>query len=35
VRAASPITVVVPDLQQVIAGPDLGQRLRRQLGIDA
>jgi vacuolar-type H+-ATPase subunit F/Vma7 len=35
VRATSPITVVVPDLQQEVAGPDLAQRLRRQLGIDA
>jgi vacuolar-type H+-ATPase subunit F/Vma7 len=35
VRATSPITVVVPDLQQEVASPDLAQRLRRQLGIDA
>jgi vacuolar-type H+-ATPase subunit F/Vma7 len=35
VRAAPPITVVVPDLQEEVAGPDISQRLRRQLGIDA
>lgn len=34
-RAASPITVVVPDLQQEVASPDISERLRRQLGIDA
>jgi vacuolar-type H+-ATPase subunit F/Vma7 len=35
VRATSPVTVVVPDLQGGSAGPDLAARLRRQLGIDA
>lgn len=35
VRAPAPITVVVPDLQGEAASPDLAQRLRRQLGIDA
>jgi vacuolar-type H+-ATPase subunit F/Vma7 len=34
-RATSPITVVVPDLQQEVATPDISERLRRQLGIDA
>jgi len=34
-RAVSPVTVVVPDLQGEIASPDLAARLRRQLGIDA
>jgi vacuolar-type H+-ATPase subunit F/Vma7 len=35
VRAVVPVTVVVPDLQGEAAGPDVAQRLRRQLGIDA
>jgi vacuolar-type H+-ATPase subunit F/Vma7 len=35
VRAPAPITVVVPDLQGEAATPDIAQRLRRQLGIDA
>lgn len=35
VRAASPLTVVVPDLQGEVDYPELATRLRRQLGIDA
>jgi vacuolar-type H+-ATPase subunit F/Vma7 len=35
VRAATPITVVVTDLQGEFASPDFALRLRRQLGIDA
>jgi vacuolar-type H+-ATPase subunit F/Vma7 len=35
VRAISPVTVVVPDLQGEVASADLAARLRRQLGIDA
>jgi vacuolar-type H+-ATPase subunit F/Vma7 len=34
-RATFPITVVVPDLQEEVATPDISERLRRQLGIDA
>jgi len=34
-RATSPVTVVMPDLQDEVATPDISQRLRRQLGIDA
>ena len=34
-RATFPITVVMPDLQQEVASPDISHRLRRQLGIDA
>jgi vacuolar-type H+-ATPase subunit F/Vma7 len=35
VRAVSPVTVVVPDLQGESGLPELASRLRRQLGIDA
>ncbi len=34
-RALSPLAVVVPDLRETVAYPDVGARLRRQLGIEA
>jgi vacuolar-type H+-ATPase subunit F/Vma7 len=34
-RALTPLVVIVPDVQGEIPVPDLGARLRAQLGLDA
>jgi len=34
-RRVTPVTVVVPDLREAVAYPDVAARMKRQLGIES